>query len=186
LVENINATAVQLKTLKVDYVENAAFETKVLGQFGRASSLTSFSRLRELVVLQQALMSGDWRHVRTVDWERDLAAFLPPKLESLTIVCPTLAALDWLEHLQATRLCVPILQKIVLLCRCGHGAPPSDFHGERAGQLFNNLLDLGIAVTVETETPGEFSAQVREMRLVWEADWGEQRWADMMYRVERM
>jgi hypothetical protein len=184
LVENINAVAAQLETHKIDYEENATFDSKILGRFGRASSLTSFSRLRKLVVLQQVLMSGIWRHVRTVDWERNLAAFLPPTLESLTIVCPTETALDWLEHLQATSSLVSNLRNIVLLCRCGHGAPPSDFQDERVDQLFNRLFGLGIAMTVEEETPGAFLAQAREMGSVWEANWAEEGWADMMYGVE--
>jgi hypothetical protein len=155
--------ALHLEELKVDYIVGPEFNPRAcLGDFSRAASFRMFPRLKDILILQEAIFSCNYR--RSTDWEWDIASFFPPGLETLMISCPTTAVLYWLRNLKLARPSGVLgnLREISLLCRCGHGASPDDFKSDVADQCFSALSDVDILVKVLEETPGAFVKQARK------------------------
>jgi len=185
LVQKLSALGDTIETLTIDYTEGPDFDPRAgLSQCRLADSFSAFSRLRKLVVLQQALINCNYR--RSIYYELDLEAYFPATLESVTIVCPTVTILGWLEGVQAARSRgeVTNLGEVILRCRCSHGDSPETFDSPVALHLFRELHKLGVFVTVEEETVGAFAAKARATGSVWEADWAGDGWVDDMFGAD--
>lgn len=115
-----------LQSLTIDYINGPDLKPKaILNRCWRIDDFGYFTSLQTLTVLQEVLISVTDRR-RISSWESSTATFLPPALESLTIICPTTAVLQWLRVLSITGT-LSSLRKIVLLCRMGYGAAPTEF-----------------------------------------------------------
>jgi hypothetical protein len=150
-------SALHLEELKVDHIVGPEINPRAcLGDFSRAASFRMFPRLKDILILQEAIFSCNYR--RSTDWEWDIALFFPPGLETLTIICPTTAVLYWLKNLKLARPSGVLvnLREISLLCGCGHGASQDDFKSDVADQCFSALSDVDFLVNVLEETPCAF------------------------------
>jgi hypothetical protein len=178
-------SALNLEVLKVDYIVGPEFNPRAcLGDFSRAASFRMFPRLKDIIILQEAIFSCNYR--RSTDWKWDIASFFPPGLETITIIYPTTAVLYWLRNLQLARPSGVLkhLRQISLLCRCGHGASPDDFQSDVTDQCFSVLSDVGVLVKLVKETPGAFAKQARKEGSVWEADWAESDWMETIFGAD--
>jgi hypothetical protein len=90
---------VPIERLRIDYRSGQDFDPRAcLGDFSRVDTFITFSHLRELIVLQEALISRNYQ--RSTDWQSCLDSLFPPTLELLTVVCPTDTILNWLEFVR--------------------------------------------------------------------------------------
>ncbi|RYN98223.1 hypothetical protein AA0120_g2553 [Alternaria tenuissima] len=172
-----------LEYLKIDYEVSDHFDPRrCFGRCTNVPGLHSFSKLTKMEVLQGVLLY-EARH--TFNEHHYFNGIIPPpNLESLTVICPTLAIFGWLDILVDHKTDAPYLCEIILLCRCGYGVGPKKFEGDVATRIFEKLKELGVDVRVVEEKVGSFAAQARKEGSVWEADWSEDGWVEGLFGEE--
>jgi hypothetical protein len=178
--ENVSLS---LEYLKIDYeVSNHFDPRRCFGRCTNVPGLHSFSKLTKMEVLQGVLL---YEARNTFNEHHYFNGIIPPpNLESLTVICPTLAIFEWLDILVDHKTDAPYLCEIILLCRCGYGIGPKEFEGDVATRVFEKLKELGVDVSVVEEKVGAFAAQARKDGSVWEADWSEDGWVEGLFGEE--
>lgn len=92
IIDGLGQLLDDLESFRIDYIDGSHCNPRAwLSDCSPASSLAMFPKVHKLVVLQHVFISNNYSG--SYIYECDLPSFLPPQLESLTIVCPTELAL---------------------------------------------------------------------------------------------